>query len=205
LIDETFQIVPYVGADGSASEYSQKLAELRDRMGFVPNSMGFYYHRPAIAEAILQLVKAVGHDAESTLDRQLKRKLALVCSSTNGCVYCTAHQCSFLSKPKGFDAEGWGLNDAEIAGLMAGTWVSTDEAEQCCLEFAKAASADPASVPRTLLERMKASLTPAQIVEVAAVVGMWKCLNSVHDSLSLPLEEELETHAERFKLRKNLG
>jgi len=38
--------------------------------------------------------------------------------------------------------------------------------------------------------RMKEHLTPAQIMELACVVGYWKFITTVHDSLNIPVESE---------------
>ena len=40
-------------------------------------------------------------------------------------------------------------------------------------------------------ERLKAHLTPAQIIELACVVGFWKMYNTIHDSLRIPIEAHL--------------
>ncbi len=63
--------------------------------------------------------------------------------------------------------------------------------EAVCFEYVRVASADPTRVPDELLSRMRALLTPPQIVELAAVVGFWKFYNTVHDSLHIPVETPL--------------
>ncbi len=130
-------------------------------------------------------------DPSSTLDQLLKRKLASVACRTNGCTYCTSHCCSMLKKPEGEGAEGWGMEDAEVRDLLTGDAEPADDFERACFDFVRAASADPANVPDTVLENLKAHLTPPQIVELACVVGFWKMYNTIHDSLHIPLEEDL--------------
>ena len=46
-------------------------------------------------------------------------------------------------------------------------------------------------MPDALLQRLKRHLSPAQIVELACVVGFWKFYNTVHDALHIPVEEHL--------------
>ena len=45
-----------------------------------------------------------------------------------------------------------------------------------------------------VLDDLKKHLTPAQIMELACVVGFWKFYNTVHDSLHIPVEEGLLEH-----------
>ena len=46
-------------------------------------------------------------------------------------------------------------------------------------------------MPDEILQRLKKHLTPAQIMELACVVGFWKFYNTVHDSLHIPVESSL--------------
>jgi alkylhydroperoxidase family enzyme len=75
--------------------------------------------------------------------------------------------------------------------LVSGDYQAADLVERACLAYARAASFDPASVGAAMLEELKGVLTPAQIVELAAVVGMWKMINTIHDTLHLPIEPGL--------------
>ena len=97
-----------------------------------------------------------------------------------------------LKKPTGLDGEeGWGLSDDEVAGIVAGTAPPADDFERACFDYVRAASSDPTAVPEEILNRLAKNLTPAQIVELACVVGFWKFYNTVHDSLHIPVESDL--------------
>ena len=73
----------------------------KKRMGFLPNALKLYAYRPEIAETLWKLNSDIMRDPSSTLDQFLKRKLAAVACSINGCAYCTAHSCAMLKKPQG--------------------------------------------------------------------------------------------------------
>ena len=163
----------------------------KKRMGFLPNALKLYAHRPEIAEVLWTLNSKVMRDPSSTLDQLLKRKLAAVACATNGCAYCTAHSCAMLKKPGSADFEGWGISEEELQAIVAGTYQPKDEMERVCFDYVRAASADPTSVPVEQLQRLKQHLTPPQIVELACVVGFWKFYNTVHDSLHIPVESQL--------------
>jgi alkylhydroperoxidase family enzyme len=183
--------IPYV----PENEYPAKLKPVLDpyiaRMGFLPNALKFYMHRPEIAETLWKLNSNIMRDPSSTLDQLLKRKLAVVCCAINGCAYCTAHSCSMLKKPAGPGAEGWGITDDQLTELITGKAKPADAMEAACFDYVRAASSDPSNVPDHILENLRAHLTPAQIVELACVVGFWKFYNTVHDSLHIPIEQQV--------------
>src|SRR5260370_12143653 len=87
-------------------------------MGFLPNALKLYAHRPEIAETLWKLNSSVMRDPSSTLDQLLKRKLAAVACATNGCAYCTAHSCAMLKKPKDLGFEGWGISEGELQDII---------------------------------------------------------------------------------------
>ena len=183
--------IPYV----LESEYPANLKPVLDpyiaRMGFLPNALKLYMHRPEIAETLWSLNSKIMRDPSSMLDQLLKRKLAVVCCAINGCAYCTAHSCSMLKKPAGVGAEGWGMTDEQLTELITGQAKPANAMEAACFDYVRAASSDPSNVPDHVLENLKAHLTPAQIVELACVVGFWKFYNTVHDSLHIPIEQQV--------------
>ena len=159
-------------------------------IGFVPNSMKTYLHRPQIAAAFLALSAAVYNQGEDSLPRGVQSKLGVLCSAINGCRYCTSHQCSALQNPAAHGAAAQGLSDAAIVALISGADEGSDAVERACFAYARAASFDANSVSAEILDDLKAQLSPGQIVELAGIVGMWKLFNTIHDSLHLPIEDD---------------
>ena len=191
LTEETEPFIPYV-PDAQVVERLRAVVEpYMKRMGFLPNALKLYAHRPEIADTLFRLNSNVMRDPSSTLDQGLKRKLSAIASNANGCTYCTAHCCNMLRKGPDTGAEGWGLADQDLYALLAGTYSPKDEFERVCIDFVRAASESPGTVPDELLSRLKQHLKPPQIVELACVVGFWKFYNTVHDALHIPLEEHL--------------
>jgi alkylhydroperoxidase family enzyme len=167
------------------------LEPYKKRMGFLPNALKLYAHRPEIAETLWKLNSNVMRDPSSTLDQLLKRKLAAVACATNGCAYCTAHSCAMLKKSTGTGAEGWGVSEQELQDIISGAYEPKNEMERACFDYVRSASEDATSVPDEILQRLRQHLTPPQIVELACVVGFWKFYNTVHDSLHIPVESTL--------------
>jgi uncharacterized peroxidase-related enzyme len=188
--------IPYVDETGLPDELCQRLERARDLMGFVPNSIRLYLHRPEIADLVMTMASTIVKSPSSTLSRQLKSRLGVICSAANGCLYCTSHQCSIAQHPERIGPGAAALGDAELTALITGTDQGADAVERICFEFARTASQRPDGVERELLERMKGILTSAQIVELAAVVGFWKFFNTIHDSLHLPSEAALSKYWE---------
>lgn len=188
---EAEPFIPYVPEDRYPAELKAKLDPYVTRMGFVPNALKLYMHRPEIASTLWTLNDSVMRDPSSHLDRFLKRRLGAVASKINGCTYCTSHHCGILRNDSESDAEGWGLSDGDLRSLLTTDLEPKDERERVCFDFVRAASEDPRSVPDEIYERLTKHLTPPQIVELACVVGFWKLYNTVHDSLRVPLEARL--------------
>ena len=103
---EAEPFIPYVPESQFDARLKPVVEPYKKRMGFLPNALKLYAHRPDIAEVLWSLNSKVMRDPSSTLDQLLKRKLAAVACATNGCAYCTAHSCAMLKKPRSADFEG---------------------------------------------------------------------------------------------------
>lgn len=194
---EADPFIPYVEDGAFDPMLDPIVGPYKERMGFLPNALRLYAHRPEIAKTLFTLNNQIMRDETSTLPLLLKRKAGAICSAINGCAYCVSHTCAMLKRPSTgnpLDNEGWGMSEENIQALIAGTLEPEDEMEWVALQYVRAATADPAEVPREILDDLKQHLSPAQIVELACVVGFWKFYNTVHDSLHIPIEEALLEH-----------
>ena len=187
--------IPYVAEKDYPASLAPVLEPYIRRMGFLPNALKLYMHRPEIAGTLWELNNNIMRDPSSTLDQGLKRRLGAVASRENGCAYCTSHHCAILKTAPGGQAEGWGMSHEELRGMLRGDDEPRNEMERVCFDFVRAASRDPRSVPDDVYQRLRAHLTPPQIVELACVVGFWKMYNTIHDSLRVPIEEPLQPNA----------
>jgi uncharacterized peroxidase-related enzyme len=183
--------IPYV----EEKDYPEQLKPILDpyvrRMGFLPNALKLYMHRPEIAATLWALNSHIMRDPSSTLDQGLKRRLGAVASKVNGCRYCTSHHCGILKSAPGAGSEGWGMAHEELLDLLRGDDEPKNEMERACFDFVRAASQEPGAVPDEIYDRLKGHLTPPQVVELACVVGFWKMYNTIHDSLRVPIEKHL--------------
>jgi uncharacterized peroxidase-related enzyme len=188
---ENEPFIPYADPDKLPVALKEKLDAYQERMGFLPNALKLYMHRPEIAGVLWTLNDTIMRDASSVLDQQLKRKLGLVASKVNGCQYCTTHHCTIVKRPTAGLDEGWGLEQDEVDALLNNQHQVSNEKESVCFDFVIAASMDPSNVEEEIHTRLKQHLTPEEIVELASLVGFWKMYNTIHDSLSIPIEAAL--------------
>jgi alkylhydroperoxidase family enzyme len=183
--------LPYVEEKNYPQSLQPILEPYVKRMGFLPNALKLYMHRPEIAEPLWILNSRIMRDPSSTLDQGLKRCLAAVACRINQCTYCTAHCCAMLKAPVGRGPEGWGMEADEVTAMLRGKGAPRNEMERACFDFVAAASRDAGNVPDEIYGRLVQFLTPQQIVELACVVGFWKLYNTIHDSLRIPIEAHL--------------
>src|SRR5579863_6664018 len=118
VLVEAQPFIPYVEDENFHPRLRPVVEPYEKRMGFVPNALKLYAHRPEIAETLWRLNSNVMRDPSSTLDQFLKRRLSALASVVNGCAYCTSHCCSMLKKPTTAGFEGWGLDDAAVRELL---------------------------------------------------------------------------------------
>ena len=114
VLFEAEPFIPYMRETDFDPRLKPVIEPYKKRMGFLPNALKLYAYRPEIAETLWKLNSNIMRDPSSTLDQFLKRKLAAVACSINGCAYCTAHSCSMLKKLKelGFEQNlGLGRRD----------------------------------------------------------------------------------------------
>lgn len=182
--------IPFVDPESLDAETRALYERIEQTIGYVPNSMKTYLHRPKVAAALLGLSSAIYGVDEDSLPFAIQSRLGVICSSINGCAYCTSHQCAAVQNPPAHAAHAAGLTDEEVSALIFGENLGGDPVERACFAYARAASFDSNSVADEILSDMKAVLTPGQIVQLAAIVGMWKLFNTIHDSLHLPIEDD---------------
>ena len=191
MTQETEPLVPYADIEDLPEALRERIKHYVKRMGFLPNALKLYMHRPELMTCLIDLNNTVMRDESSHLDTGLKRRISLVCSALNKSAYCVAHNAGTLSKSTETEGEGWGFDEDQLEEVLAPDYTTDDPVENAAMAFARAATIDPADVPREVAENLKKHLTPPQVVELACVVGFWKLYNTIHEGLYIPLEDEL--------------
>jgi uncharacterized peroxidase-related enzyme len=177
-----------------AAEATPELSDIFDQfeaiLGFVPNSLLTMQRRPAIVRAFGQLTAAV-MDPHGAVDPGFKRLLAHFASRAAGCQYCAAH--SLLAAGiSGVGAERLeAIWDYKTSPLYS-------EAERAAFDFALAVGSVPNAVDDVLMERLKASWSDEQIVEILAAVCLYGFLNRWNDATATDLEEAPKALGDRI-------
>ncbi len=190
-MNENAPFIPYADPGALGGELRAPLAAYEKRMGFMPNALKLYAHRPEILAALIRLNDAVMRDPSGHLEPALKRRIAAICSRLNDSAYCVAHNVNTLTGRSPGPGEGWDLSDREVDELLDPSYAPKDATERLAIAYARAATPDPGTVPETLLAELAERLTPPQIVELACVVGFWRMYNGIHEALHVPIESAL--------------
>ena len=191
-MSEDAPFIPYADASALDEPLRAALAAYENRMGFMPNALRLYMHRPEILSALIRLNDTVMRDPSGHLDPALKRRIAAICSHLNQSAYCVAHNVNTLTSASDGEGEGWDFSETQVAELLDPSHVPDSTVERLAVEYARAATLGHGTVPAALLDELAAHMTPPQIVELACVVGFWKMYNSVHEALHVPIEEGLQ-------------
>ena len=187
--------IPYADRGALPEALKAPLEAYEKRMGFMPNALKLYMHRPELLACLVQLNNIVMRDPSSQLDAGLKRRISAICSYLNKSAYCVAHNTNTLMTDTGSDGEGWDFSDEDVMQLLDPAYAPDDPAEKAAIAYARAATIDHSNVPDAVLSALAETLSPPQIVELACVVGFWKMYNSIHEALHIPIEEALQGNA----------
>jgi AhpD family alkylhydroperoxidase len=141
----------------------------------VPNIFRTMGHSPAVLKATLDLDSAIKHD----LDPKLRELAYLKASQLNRCGYCQHYHTNFGKKAGVTDAQFQDLERYEQSGAFS-------DLEKTVLRFTEQwtskGKAD-AEVVRTLTR----SLSPAQVVVLAATVGLANWTNRFNETFAIEL------------------
>jgi uncharacterized peroxidase-related enzyme len=161
-------------------EFTQHFEHYRATRGFVPNSIRTMARRPAIANAFMDLNRAVLY--EGTVPEELKMLVSLVASQASGCRYCQAHMANLASIYRASDARIAAVWDYASSPLFSA-------AERAALRLAHHAALVPNEASAADFAELGKYFDAGQIVEIVATVALFGYLNRWNDTLATELEE----------------
>ena len=172
--------------DALPDEMRAVLDYAEQTMGFTPNDVLIMARWPELLQAMAGVVSTVFVPGQVSME--LKRLVALMTSVAAGCQYCTAHNAHGLALD-GVDAEKQAaVWDFERSPLFS-------DAERAALVYARGAGQSPSGVTDADFTRLKEHFDDRQIMEIAAVIGLFGFLNRWNASLAVPLEDAPLAHA----------
>ena len=182
-------LVKPLGAD--ADKDVARLAEFfNETLGYCPNSVLTMQRRPAIAQAFINLNKAV-MDNQAGVTSELKRLIGYVSSRVAGCQYCQAHTIRAAQRYGGSDKR------LETIWEFRSSPLYTD-AERAALEFAIAASSVPNAVDDEIASELHKHWDDGEIVEILGVIALFGYLNRWNDSIGTTLEDPAAADGDRY-------
>jgi uncharacterized peroxidase-related enzyme len=147
--------------------------------GFVPNSILTMQRRPAIAQAFMDLNRAVLY--EGTVAEELKMLVSLVTSQASGCRYCQAHMSNLASLYKASDEKIRAVWSFESSALFT-------PAERAALRLGYRAALVPNEATAEDFDELKRHFDEGQIVEIVATIALFGYLNRWNDTMATTLE-----------------
>ena len=167
--------IPLVGrsrASGAAREaFERKIAE----RGNIPNMYRVFAHRPWLLSTMDAHFAAVM--GSGTVPIKLKELLALQTSLENECRYCASSHAVL--------AERTGATRDQIAQLLSFETGPYSDKEKAALRFGLQMTRDSNRVPESTFTALRAHFNEGEIVEIAAVVGLFAYFNRFNNAFAL--------------------
>ena len=161
-------------------QFRDRFQHYQQTRGFVPNSILTMSRRPAIAQAFMDLNKAVLY--EGTVPEELKMLVSLVASQASGCRYCQAHMANLSSLYRASDEKIRAVWEFRTSPLFA-------PAERAALTLAYHAALVPNEASEADFAEMKRHFDEGQIVEIVATIALFGYLNRWNDTMATTLED----------------
>ena len=169
-------------------ETQELVTFFNETLGFCPNSVLTMQKKPYLAQAFVNLNKAVMDNAGS-ISSEFKRIIAYISSNTAGCRYCQAHTIRAAERYGGEKERLEQAWDFENSSLYS-------EAEKVALRFTIAASSVPVSTSQELEELLQHHWDETDILEIMSVIALFGYLNRWNDVMGTSLEKDAKDSAE---------
>jgi uncharacterized peroxidase-related enzyme len=163
----------------ASPQFRERFEHYQSTRGFVPNSILTMQRRPGIAQAFMDLNKAVLY--EGTVAEELKMLVSLVTSQASGCRYCQAHMTNLASIYRASDEKIRAVWDFETSQLFS-------PAERAALRLGYHAALVPNEATAADFDELKRHFDEGQIVEIVATIALFGYLNRWNDTMATALE-----------------
>jgi uncharacterized peroxidase-related enzyme len=169
-------------------QFRERFQHYQDTRGFVPNSILTMQRRPAIAQAFMDLNRAVLY--EGTVSEELKMLVSLVTSQASGCRYCQAHMTNLASIYRASDEKIRAVWEFEASPLFT-------PAERAALRLGYRAALVPNEASADDFADLQKHFDEGQIVEIVATIALFGYLNRWNDTMATTLEARAVEVADR--------
>lgn len=181
-------VTPLKGTE--TPEIAELVLFFNETLGFCPNSVLTMQHRPAIAQAFIELNMAVMEN-RGRVTSGLKRLVGYMTSYVSGCKYCQAHTIRA--------AERYGSTEDQMHHIWEyKTYPAFSEAERAALDFAVASAVIPNAVTDEVATNLRKYWDEGEIVELLGVISLFGYLNRWNDSMATTLEDGAIESGDKF-------
>jgi len=181
--EENQPFVPYADIENASTDLSRQLDSYSERMGYLPNALKFYSHRPHILKQIMRTNNAIMRHPQNVLSEEFKYRLSFIVSRNNGCRYCCAHHADTLRRK-------FGYSDDQLMDILK-LRNPRDERERVAWSFVHAGSLGPEHTDDEHRTDLADVFSPGEVVEIACTLGFWSMFNRVHTCTDMPIEGHL--------------
>jgi alkylhydroperoxidase family enzyme len=185
----TTPLVALVGKDEAPPEVRAVFENGEAQYGRVLHTWQALAQRPEIFVAYLPYLRSIV--GPGALDQRIKEIVEVRTVVLNRCLYSTSHRVR--------SARAAGVPEDDVVAAARGDLSAFDARERLGLELCEQLTLRPASVPYAdapqlveaeLLERLRASFTDPEIVELVATIGIWNALARFHRVMGFELDME---------------
>ncbi len=175
-------LVPLLNVEEFSSHYRETVERVRARAGHISNSARATAHGEELAASARQFLESTWLLGD--LPRPFRALIRYRVSTVNTCYYCSSHQLGYLKK--------MGVAEEKIRHIHEFmTHAAFDDRERAALAFAEAMTVDASNISDEIAALFVSTFTPKERIEIAIVAAGMGMLNTLNDSLRVPVEDSV--------------
>ncbi len=157
------------------------LSELGKYLKGVPDSMRAYAHRPEVMKVFVALEMELM--TKGLVSTPVKVRVAYITGRLNGGVYTSSHTGGRLMRD-------FGVTRDELSRMLNEDPPTDDDALNALVRYTRLAAINKST--DEAMKDLSRYYSPAQIVELTCVIGLYSWTSRVHDALGLQVEDRFE-------------
>lgn len=190
----TTPLVALVSKEEATPEVRQLFEAGEAVYGRVLNTWQALAQRPEIFVAYMPYLRSIV--GPGALDQRLKELVEVRTAVLNRCLYSASHRVR--------SARAAGVSEDDVIAVARGELSGFSEREQLALELTEELTLRPTQVPyadapqlaqSATLERLRASFTDPEIVELIATIAIWNALARFHRVMGFELDMDAPPEA----------
>lgn len=174
-------LINLIRADEATQEVADIYRQVSEQYGFVPNILRAMANCPDLLRTFVPFWAQVY--SSPTIGSRLRAVAALGTAKAQNCSYCVAHMSASALRA--------GLEPLQIeaVGDRKAEQTCFDEREQLILELAKVITDDPDGTTSDLRNRLKATFTESEIVNIVLAIGTYNLTSRFLKTLQIDVED----------------